>query len=89
VYHLTARFYEAIGHPEAYVRVHGLDAIRQEASVLQFVQAHGQVRRENVTELCGLTGKQATALLGRLVGEGKLSRHGMRRWAYYTAGEAL
>ena len=89
VYHLAARFYEAIGHPEAYVRVHGLDVIRQEAAVLQFVQAHGQVRRENVTELCGLTGKQATALLGRLVGEGKLSRHGVRRWTYYTAGDAL
>lgn len=87
VYHLTARFYEVIGHPEAYIRVHGIDAIRQEAAVLQFVQAHGRVKRENVTELCGLTGKQATALLGRLVGEGKLSRHGTRRWTYYSAGD--
>lgn len=83
VYHLAARFYGAVGQPEAYVRVHGLDPIRQEAAVLQFVQAHGRVKRENVMELCGLAGKQATHLLGRLVREGKLVKRGERRGAYY------
>ncbi|MBI2383133.1 MAG: AAA family ATPase [Gammaproteobacteria bacterium] len=83
VYHLAAPLYQAVGRPEAYVRVHGLDPIRQEAAVLQFVQAHGRIKRENVMELCGLTGMQATRLLGRLVGEGKLLRKGVGRWSVY------
>lgn len=88
VYHLAARFYDAVGQPEAYVRVHGLDPIRQEAAVLQFVKAHGRVKRENVIELCGLTGRQATLLLTRLVREGKLAQRGVKRWSYYEAANA-
>lgn len=83
VYHLAAKFYAAVGQPEAYVRVHGLDSIRQEAAVLQFVQAHGQIKRRNAMDLCGLTGKQATKLLGRLAREGKLVQRGSRRSAFY------
>lgn len=88
VYHLAARLYEAVGLPEAYVRVHGLDPIRQEAALLQFVHAHGRIKRENVMELCGLNGKQASTLLARLVDEGKLERHGLKRWAFYMAAPA-
>ena len=85
VYHLAARFYNAVGHPEAYVRVHGLDPIRQEAAVLQFVQAHGRIKRENVIELCGLTARQASLLLSRLVQDRKLRQQGVKRWTYYEA----
>lgn len=85
VYHLTARFYGAVGQPEAYVRVHGIDPIRQEAAVLQFVEAHGRIKRENVVELCGLTERQATLLLGRLVRDGKLVQRGVKRWTFYEA----
>lgn len=88
VYHLAARFYGAVGRPEAYVRVHGIDPIRQEAAVLQFVEAHRRIKRENVVELCGLTERQATQLLGRLVAEGKLVRRGEKRWSYYEAPPA-
>ena len=88
VYHLAARVYEAAGQPEAYVRTHGIDPIRQEAAVLQFVQAHGRIKRENVVELCGLTERQATQLLGRLVREGKLVMRGAKRWSYYEAPSA-
>lgn len=88
VYHLAARVYGAVGRPEAYVRTHGLDPIRQEASVLQFVQAHGRIKRENVVELCGLAERQATQLLGRLVKEGKLVKRGLKRWSYYEAPPA-
>ncbi|MCL4469948.1 MAG: ATPase, partial [Gammaproteobacteria bacterium] len=79
----------AVGQPEAYVRVHGLDPIRQEAAILQFVQAHGRIKRENVTELCGLAERQATLLLGRLVREGKLAKQGTRRWTYYVQPDAI
>ncbi|MDP2359781.1 MAG: ATP-binding protein, partial [bacterium] len=85
VYHLAARFYDAVGQPEAYVRVHGLDPIRQEAAVLQFVQAHQRITRSNVVELCGISERQATQLLGRLVGENRLVKHGTRRWTWYQS----
>lgn len=88
VYHLAARVYDAVGQPEAYVRTHGIDPIRQEAAVLQFVQAHGRIKRENVVELCGLTERQATQLLGRLVREGKLVMRGVKRWSYYEVPAA-
>jgi ATP-dependent DNA helicase RecG len=88
VYHLAARVYDAVGQPEAYVRTHGIDPIRQEAAVLQFVEAHRRIKRENVVELCGLTERQATQLLGRLVREGKLVRRGAKRWSYYEAPSA-
>ncbi|CAG1005110.1 hypothetical protein BURK2_03355 [Burkholderiales bacterium] len=88
VYHLAARVYDAVGQPEAYVRTHGLDPIRQEAAVLQFVEAHRRIKRENVVELCGLKERQATQLLGRLVREGKLVRRGAKRWSYYEAPAA-
>lgn len=73
VYHLAARVYGAVGQPEAYVRTHGIDPIRQEAAVLQFVEAHRRMRkRENVVKLCGVTERQATRLFGRLVREANL-----------------
>ncbi len=66
-----------------------LDPIRQETAVLQFVQAHGGIKRENLMALCGLAGKQASALLSRLVSEGKLLRRGTKRWTYYiVAGDS-
>lgn len=73
VYHLAARVYDAVGRPEAYVRTHGIDPIRQEAAVLQFVQAHGRIKRENVVELCGLTERQAT--VARPLGQGRQAGH--------------
>lgn len=85
VYHLAARVYGAVGQPEAYVRTHGIDPIRQEAAILQFVEAHRRIKRENVVELCGLTERQATQLLGRLVRQGKLVKRGVKRWSYYEA----
>lgn len=54
--------------------------------MLQFVQAHGRIKRENAVKLCGLTGRQATLLLTRLVREGKLRKRGTKRWSYYEAG---
>lgn len=88
VYHLAARVYDAVGQPEAYVRTHGIDPIRQEAAVLQFVEAHRRIKRENVVALCGVTERQATQLLVRLVREGKLVRRGVKRWSYYETPPA-
>jgi ATP-dependent DNA helicase RecG len=69
--------------PEDHTRVHGLDPVRQEASVLQFAASHGTVRRENVMELCGLDRSQAYRLLQRLVATGRLVPKGEKRGRTY------
>lgn len=84
VYHLSASLYRRLGIPADYVRVHGFDSIRQEAMVLQYIKAHGKITRNEVMNLCMLTGNQATKLLRRLSDEGKIVHRGTPpRWVYY------
>ncbi len=49
-------------------------------------RAGGRIKRENVIDLCGLTARQASLLLNRLVRERKLRQQGVKRWTYYEAG---
>lgn len=86
VYHFSAKVYRHLGKPEDHTRVHGLDPLRQEATVLQFVTSHGSVRRENVIELCGLDRGQAYRLLKRLVTQGKLVPEGSNKGRKYRPG---
>jgi predicted HTH transcriptional regulator len=83
VFHFSAKVYRHLGKPEDHTRVHGLDPIRQEAAILQFVTSHGSVRRENVMELCGLDRGQAFRLLKRLVVTGKLRPEGVGKGRKY------
>lgn len=83
VYHLAARVYGAVGQPEAYVHVHGIEPLRQEALVEEYVRAHGSIRRATVVELCALTERQATLLLGRMVKKAKLVAQGDRKSRAY------
>lgn len=83
-WHLSAAVYRALESSAGYVRVRGFDPLQQEQMVLSYVDAHGRVTRSQVAELCTTSPKQATRLLGRLVDEGKLKRHGERKAAYYT-----
>ena len=83
VYHLSAWLYRKLGLASGYVRTHGFDTIRQEAMVLQYVQAHGRITRRDAAELCGLSDDQASRLLRRLSRQGKLRLQGARRGAYY------
>lgn len=82
-YHFSASVYRQLGRPEHHTRAHGIDPIRHEAMVLQFAQDQGEVRRENVMELCDLDRGAAYRLLRRLVNEGKLESHGIGRGTTY------
>jgi ATP-dependent DNA helicase RecG len=87
VYHMAASLYRRLGQPEGYVRSHGIDRIRQETMVTEYVQAHGRIERKHVMELCGLSGDQAGRLLKRMCQNGKLRRRGRPpRWTYYVLG---
>jgi ATP-dependent DNA helicase RecG len=75
-----------MGQPEGYVRVHGISAIRHEAMVTEYIQAHGRIERKHVMELCGLSKDQATRLLNKMIETGKIERMGTPpRWTYYVA----
>lgn len=88
VYHLSASLYRKLGQSESYVHTHGISPIRHEAMVLEYVQAHGRIERKNVIELCGLSGDQASRLLKRMCGTGKLKSKGSPpRWVYYLLNE--
>ena len=92
-YTLSAAMYRAEGKPVAYTRQAGFSALQNEQMVLGHVRHHGKINRSQVAELCRLTARQATLLLARLVNEGKLVRHGERRWTVYVdptnAGDCL
>lgn len=85
VFHLSAALYRKLGQPTSYVRTHGINPIRHEAMVLEYVQAHGRMERKNVIELCDLSAAQAGRLLKKLCIRGKLKRRGTPpRWTYYV-----
>ncbi len=84
-YHLAASLYRRLGEPGGYVRAHGIDPIRQEAMVLEYVRAHGRAARSDVMELCSLSGSQAKGLLQRLRDKHpQLKLVGEKRGAHYV-----
>jgi ATP-dependent DNA helicase RecG len=86
VYHLSAGLYRRLGHPEGYVRMHGIDAIRHEALVMEFVQAHGKITRGEMMRLLGISAGQARRVFERMLTSGKIEPQGTPpRWVYYIA----
>ena len=84
VYHFTSAIYHRLGQPAAYVRSKGISAARHEALVEEYVRAHRRVTRPAVLELCGLTEREGSYLLAKMVAAGKLKKHGVGRWTHYT-----
>jgi ATP-dependent DNA helicase RecG len=83
-YTLSARAYRELGSKAAYVRQAGFDGLQQEQMVVTFARKHGSIRRVDVIELCRITPKQATRLLGKLVRDGQLVMSGTRKSATYA-----
>jgi len=82
-YHLSAATYRRLGMPSAYVRRRGFEPIQQEQMILQYVRAHGRITRREAAELCQISPFQATRLLRKLVKDGRLVAHGMRKGTWY------
>lgn len=86
-YHLSAKLYQRMKQPEGYVRVHGIDSIRHEEMVLQYVKAHGHIVRGDVARLCSLSDDQASRLLKKMTEKDWLTRQGSPpRWVTYVLG---
>jgi ATP-dependent DNA helicase RecG len=82
-YTLSAKVYKQSGKQVAYVRQAGFDALQQEQMVLKFIQAHGQVKRADVMELCHLNRNQAYRLLTRMKDAGQIKQMGEHKRAFY------
>lgn len=82
-YTLSAHVYIQAGQKAAYIRQIGFDTLQQEQMILKYIQAHGQIKRADVMDLCRLTKDQAAKLLTRLANERKIYKHGERRGAHY------
>src|SRR5690606_39459969 len=82
-WHLSPSTYRRLGDKAAYVRIRGFDQLQQEQMVLKYVEQHGRITRGEAAELCQIGPHQASRLLQRLVGDGKLVRRGQRRGTWY------
>jgi ATP-dependent DNA helicase RecG len=86
VYHLGAGLYRRLKQPEEYVRTHGIDKLRQEGLVMEYVEAHGRVTSGEVIRLLGVTRNQARRVVDRMKAAGKLKPQGRPpRGVYYVA----
>jgi ATP-dependent DNA helicase RecG len=83
-YILSARMYQKAGQRAEYIRQAGFDSIQQEQMVLNFIKAHGTIKRADVIELCRLTKDQSAKLLTQLAHEKMIHKHGDRRGTYYN-----
>lgn len=84
-WHLSAATYRRLGRSAAYVRQRGFEPIQQEQMIMQYVEKHGQITRQEAAELCQISPPQAYRLLQRLLRQGKLSRTGVKRSSVYYA----
>jgi ATP-dependent DNA helicase RecG len=87
VYHLSAATYRALGDPAAHTRIRGIEPIQREQMILQFVDAHGRITRSQAADLCQVGGREARAVLEKLVRRGDLEVRGERRGAHYARPE--
>lgn len=83
VYHFSAATYRALGRAAEHIRLTGIEPIQREQMILQFVDAHGRITRSQAADLCQIGGREARAVLEKLVNRGELVVRGERRGAYY------
>ncbi len=89
IYHLSAAVYQALGRPDAYVRVRDVSPLRYEAMIMEYIQAYDRIERKDVMQLCGLTSTQAGRILHKMLKAGKIVRRGTPpRWTFYTLPSA-
>jgi predicted transcriptional regulator of viral defense system len=81
--HLSAAVYRRTGRPVAYIHRRGFEPLQMEQMILRYVQAHGQIARRDVVELCRVNENQAAYLLKKLVRQGRLHLVGHGRSSHY------
>ena len=83
VYRLSGKVYQKLGESVAYIREKGIDELRYEELVLEYVKRYGEISNKIVRELLGVDIYKASRILRKLVRDGKLQRKGEKRNASY------
>ncbi len=82
-YTLSPKVYRTLGQDAGYVRQAGFDRIQQEQMVLSLAQQKGDVRRQDIVDLCQISPSQASRLLRDLAAQGRLVRSGRGKGSVY------
>ncbi len=90
VYYFTSPVARSLGVADLDEDVAAEHAGERERKILDYVGLHGKITRSAAAELCGLEGREARAVLEKLVKRGELVVRGEKRGAYYErAGAAV
>ena len=83
-YILSSKVYKEQDNIVGYVRQTGIDAVKNEAWIMELIQRQGgKITRENVVELLNVTPSQAYRLLKKMSDKGRIKLVGNGRSAYY------
>ena len=85
-YILHPKVYRTLGLRAEYVRQAGFESIQQVEMVRRYVTEHGRIKRDDAARLCQIGSLEAKALLRRMVADGLLELHGIKRGSHYTLG---
>ena len=83
-YTLSSPLYTRAGQKSEYVRQVGFSQIQQEQMILTYIEKHGRIKRGEVVDLCRLNASQAYRLLKKLTDDGKITKNGANRHAFYA-----
>lgn len=81
---LSPAVYRNLGQKAEYVRQAAFEPIQRVQMIKSYLRENGQIRRQEVADLCQLAPREAGALLERMVKSGDIVLHGVRKTAYYT-----
>ncbi len=81
---LSPAVYRNLGQKAEYVRQAAFEPIQRVQMIKNYLREHGQIRRQDVADLCQLAPREAGALLERMVKNGDVVLHGVRKTAFYT-----
>lgn len=83
-YTLSAALYRRSGKKAEYIRQAGFAPIQQEQMVLNYIDKHGSIKREDAMELCRLSKDQAYRLLKKLKEAGQIRFQGKGKGGRYV-----
>jgi ATP-dependent DNA helicase RecG len=83
-YTLSAALYQKSGKKAEYIRQAGFSTIQQQQMVLNYINTHGSIKREDVMGLCQLSKDQAYRLLKKLREDGMIRFEGKGKGGRYV-----
>ncbi|MDO9569834.1 MAG: ATP-binding protein [Hydrogenophaga sp.] len=81
---LSPAVYRNLGQQVEYVRQAAFEPIQRVQMIKNYLRENGQIRRHEAADLCQLSPREAGAVLERMVKNGDIVLHGVRKTAFYT-----